>query len=205
MNKLLLKDLNKDTVYVVEDDPAVRQLLSSILTNLGFQVVVFANSAQFLEELPQINRPCVLLLDMQLPDMSGIELQEHLSALGVLIPIIYISGQSHPQQIINGMKKGAIDFLLKPFSLEDLIEAVNKAMASDLLMTTKQSYYDNLTLREKEVFNLLATGKNNKAVANELKVTQSMIKLHKSRVMEKMHVASLQALTKLYLTLEKHL
>ena len=143
---------------------------------------------------------------MQMPDMTGVELQEELVKLGRKTPIVFVSGQSHPHQIVQGLKKGALDFLFKPFNLEELLKAVADAIEFDrrqlkrvsVDMETKREY-ESLTPREREVCIWLVQGLLNKDIAIKLGTTDATIKVHKARVMSKMHVDSVQLLVKKYL------
>ena len=143
---------------------------------------------------------------MQMPDMTGLDLQEKLLQLGRKTPIVFISGQSHPHQIVKGLKKGALDFLFKPFNLEDLLKAVAEAIDFDRRQLKRVSQdvetkkdYANLTPREKEVCSWLVQGLLNKDIAVKLGTTDATIKVHKARVMDKMHVDSVQTLVKKFL------
>ena len=143
---------------------------------------------------------------MQMPDMTGLDLQEKLLQLGRKTPIVFVSGQSHPHQIVRGLKKGALDFLFKPFNLEDLLKAVAEAIDFDRRQLKRVSQdvetkkdYANLTPREKEVCSWLVQGLLNKDIAVKLGTTDATIKVHKARVMDKMHVDSVQTLVKKFL------
>jgi FixJ family two-component response regulator len=143
---------------------------------------------------------------MQMPDVSGLDLMERLEKLGRKTPIVFLSGQSHPQQIVKGLKKGALDFLFKPFNIEELLQAIDQAIEYDqkqLKRHLKESEikrnYNSLTPREREVCGLLVEGLMNKEIAERLGTTDATIKVHKARVMEKMQANSLQELVKFYL------
>jgi FixJ family two-component response regulator len=149
--------------------------------------------------------PSAILLDMRMPSMSGIDLQKKLKEMGRETPIIFISGESMPHEIVTSMKQGAIDFLFKPFNLDDLLRCISAAIEKDkeIFQITTQSLtinqrYEFLTPREKEVCALLVEGLMNKDVAVRLGTTDATIKVHKSRVMEKMRAPSLQELVRLY-------
>jgi FixJ family two-component response regulator len=165
----------------------------------------YSSAIKFLEKSLPIS-PAVILLDMQMPDMTGVELQEELVKLGRKTPIVFVSGQSHPHQIVQGLKKGALDFLFKPFNLEELLKAVADAIEFDqrqlkrvsVDMETKREY-ESLTPREREVCIWLVEGLLNKNIAIKLGTTDATIKVHKARVMSKMHVDSVQLLVKKYL------
>jgi len=176
-----------------------------MLRELDYNVHDFASAKAFIEHSLPI-APAVILLDMQMPDMDGLDLQEELVRMGRKTPIIFISGQSHPQQIVKSLKKGALDFLFKPFNLEHLLHSVADAIAFDSRQLKRVSkdvevkrYFSTLTPREKEVCHLLVKGLLNKDIAVELGITDATIKVHKARVMEKMRADSLQGLVKSYL------
>ncbi len=148
-----------------------------------------------------------------MPDMTGLDLQEKLLKCGRKTPIIFVSGQSHPYQIVQGLKKGALDFLFKPFNLEELLKAVAEAIDFDSRQLKRVSMdveakkdYESLTPREREVCGWLVKGLLNKDIAVKLGTTDATIKVHKARVMDKMHADSVQVLVKKYLesNLENH-
>lgn len=168
----------------------------------------FSSALTFLEHSLPVS-PAVILLDMQMPDMTGLDLQEKLLQMGRKTPIVFVSGQSHPHQIVKGLKKGAIDFLFKPFNLEDLLKAVADAVEFDRRQLKRISKevetkkdYATLTPREKEVCFWLVKGLLNKDIAVKLGTTDATIKVHKARVMDKMHVESVQTLVAKYLESE---
>ena len=192
-------------IYLIDDDESMRTSLARMLGEVGYQVQEYASATDFLEKsLPLA--PAVILLDMQMPDITGLELQKELLSLGRKTPIIFISGQSHPHQIVQALKNGAIDFLFKPFNLEELLQAINEALKFDqrqLKSLTKEietkKNYALLTPREKEVSALLVKGFLNKEIAQQLGISKATIKVHKARVIEKMQVTSMQDLVKKYL------
>ena len=172
----------------------------------------YSSAATFLQKSIPI-APAVILLDMQMPDMTGLDLQEKLLSLGRKTPIVFVSGQSHPHQIVQGLKKGALDFLFKPFNLEELLKAVADAIAFDGRQLKRVSMdvettreYESLTPREREVCIWLVKGLLNKDIAVKLGTTDATIKVHKARVMDKMHADSVQILVKKFLEsdLEHH-
>jgi len=199
-------------IYLIDDDESMRVSLTRMLRDLGYLVDDYAKAADFLEKSIPVS-PAVILLDMQMPDMTGLDLQEKLVKLGRKTPIIFVSGQSHPHQIVQGLKKGAVDFLFKPFNLEELLKAIADALDFDSHQLKRVSMdvemrrdYVSLTPREREVCTWLVKGLLNKDIAVKLGTTDATIKVHKSRVMEKMHVDSVQTLVKKYLEsdLENH-
>ena len=199
-------------IYLIDDDESMRVSLSRMLRELGYLVEDYSSAATFLQKSIPI-APAVILLDMQMPDMTGLDLQEKLLSLGRKTPIVFVSGQSHPHQIVQGLKKGALDFLFKPFNLEELLKAVADAIAFDGRQLKRVSMdvettreYESLTPREREVCIWLVTGLLNKDIAVKLGTTDATIKVHKARVMDKMHADSVQVLVKKFLEsdLEHH-
>ncbi|MEY3390305.1 MAG: hypothetical protein RL350_566 [Pseudomonadota bacterium] len=193
------------TIYLIDDDDAIRRSLSRMLADVGYDVFDYNSATSFLSN-SRVVSPAVILLDMQMPDLSGLELLDCLEKNGSTTPIIFLSGQSHPQQIVKGLKKGALDFLFKPFNLEELLNAIQTALEYDrkqfkrILKTSeiKQNFL-LLTPREKEVFFLLVSGLMNKEIAQQLGTTDATIKVHKARVMEKMRAGSVQDLVRFHL------
>lgn len=199
-------------IYLIDDDESMRVSLSRMLRDLGYLVEDYASAKGFLEKSVPVS-PAVILLDMQMPDMTGLDLQEQLLKIGRKTPIVFVSGQSHPHQIVQSLKKGALDFLFKPFNLEELLKAVADAIDFDgrqlkrvsMDVETKRDY-ESLTPREREVCAWLVAGLLNKDIAVKLGTTNATIKVHKARVMDKMHADSVQTLVKKYLEsdLENH-
>ena len=187
---------------MIDDDASMRTSLSRMLINYGYTVNVFECPEDFIEQSIPVS-PAAILLDMRMPTMSGTELQRRLNGLGRNTPIIFISGESLPHEIVIAMKQGAIDFLFKPFNLDDLLKAIASAVEKDKevfkvatqSMTVTQRY-ESLTPREKQVCVLLVDGLMNKDIAVRLGTTDATIKVHKSRVMEKMQADSLQDLVR---------
>jgi FixJ family two-component response regulator len=199
-------------IYLIDDDESMRISLSRMLRELGYLVEDYASAKVFMEKSVPVS-PAVILLDMQMPDMTGLDLQEQLLRYGRKTPIVFVSGQSHPRQIVQGFKKGALDFLFKPFNLEELLKAVADAIDFDSKQLKRVSMdvetkreYESLTPREREVCTWLVKGLLNKDIAVKLGTTDATIKVHKARVMDKMHVDSVQNLVKKYLEsdLENH-
>ena len=199
-------------IYLIDDEESMRTSLGRMLRELGYLVEDYASASMFLEKSVPVS-PAVILLDMQMPDSTGLDLQEKLLKFGRKTPIIFISGQSHPHQIVSGLKKGAVDFLFKPFNLEELLKSIAHAIDFDsrqlkrisLDLEAKRDYV-SLTPREREVCGWLVKGLLNKDIAVKLGTTDATIKVHKARVMDKMHADSLQSLVKKFLEadLENH-
>ena len=192
-------------IYLIDDDNSMRESLTRMLRDVGYLVEDYASAVKFLEISIPVS-PAVILLDMQMPDMTGVELQEQLVKLGRKTPIVFVSGQSHPHQIVQGLKKGAVDFFFKPFNLEELFKAIADAIEFDRRQLKQVSVdietkreYESLTPREREVCAWLVEGLLNKDIAVKLGTTDATIKVHKARVMSKMHVDSVQTLVKKYL------
>lgn len=197
---LLLTHASMQHVYVIDDNKVVAMALSDTLQRLGYSTEVYNDPLVFLRESMPVS-PAVILLDMRMPSMSGVELQKRLLELGRKTPIIFISGEWQSSEIVMGMKQGALDFLFKPFNLDELLTVIQKALSKDLqnsLATSRQlsmrERYNSLTPREKEVCALLVAGLLSKQVAAQLGITNATIKVHKSRVLEKMQATSLQQL-----------
>ena len=192
-------------IYLIDDDESMRTSLGRMLKDVGYIVEDFSSAVTFLENSLPV-APAVILLDMQMPDMTGLDLQEKLIQLGCKTPIVFVSGQSHPHQIVKSLKRGALDFLFKPFNLEDLLKAVADALEFDRRQLKRVSKevetkkdYATLTPREREVCFWLVKGLLNKDIAVKLGTTDATIKVHKARVMDKMHVESVQTLVAKYL------
>lgn len=197
-------------VYLVDDEISIRESLVPVLEDHGFVVQAFSNPADFLDGI-EISRPAVILLDMRMPRLSGLEVQSRLRELSKTIPIIFISGKCGKNEIVKGFKEGAQDFLLKPFDIDVLLEAVNKAISLDLNISSSESRLRNLltrletlTHREREVFEQLAKGLMSVEVASCLDLSPKTVKIHKSRILEKMGVSSVQELAILFFELGLH-
>ena len=193
------------TVYLIDDDNSMRDSLARMLRDVGYSIQDFESATSFLQNSLPV-APAVIVLDMQMPDVSGLDLMERLEKLGRKTPIVFLSGQSHPQQIVKGLKKGALDFLFKPFNIDELLQAIDQALDYDQKQLKRnlkdgeiKRNFSSLTPREKEVCTLLVEGLMNKEIAERLGTTDATIKVHKARVMEKMQAHSLQGLVKFYL------
>lgn len=193
-------------VYVVDDDISVGQSIKRLLSFYDYHVQAYISGDEFFDKA-QFNSPAVLLLDMRMPDKSGIDVQKRLIDAGIQMPIIFISGESLPQEIVSGMKNGAVDFLFKPFKAEDLVSAVEiglqeqeeKARQDSSANEAKQKYA-SLTNRQKQVCDYLVQGLDNKTIAANLGVTYDAIKLHKRIVLEKMQADSVVMLARMLIS-----
>jgi FixJ family two-component response regulator len=187
-------------VYLVDDDPSIRRALKSSLTELGYTVNEYESSKAFLTDAVPIS-PAVVLLDMRMPAQPGIETQATLAKHGWQTPVIFISGESLAPQIVTAMKQGAIDFLFKPFSMQELLQAIERGIALDrqlhaqsVRLNTAKARFALLTPRESEVCIEILSGRSNKEIASLSGSAAATIKLHRSRVLTKMQVKSLSAL-----------
>jgi FixJ family two-component response regulator len=183
-------------IFLLEDNNQLRADLSRILESCGFTVMQFENAQSFLDDFSQVT-PAVVVTDMRMPGLSGVDLQERLSSGGRKIPIIFISGESTDAQIVSAMKNGAVDFLLKPFSRESLLSAVKKGIEIDALAMQKllkkiafEKKLKILSPRELETFHLLVLGFNNTQIVNQLGVSLPTAKQYKSAVMHKLGLSS---------------
>jgi FixJ family two-component response regulator len=184
-------------IFLIDDDESMRTVLKGMLEFLGFQVYVYASAIEFLKVSMQA-APAVIITDMQMPDMSGVELQAELLKRGRQIPIIFISGESTLPQTISAMKQGAIEFLLKPFERDQLLSAVVRGLEQDVaymrsyvVQTTLAEGLKGLSPREREVFELLAIGFNNLQIQEKLNISLPTAKQYKSEVMRKLNLSSL--------------
>ena len=191
---------NKKYIFLVEDDDELRSDLERALQFCGYTVFTFPNPEQFLSEFKPLV-PAVLVTDMRMPKLSGVQLQSELIAKGHKIPIIFISGESSDEQIVKAFKNGAFDFLLKPFSREDFLSAVAKALEQDSVAMQEfirksqlAEALKSLSPRERQVFDLLAKGYGNKELVDELGIALSTAKEYKSEVMYKLRLRSLAEL-----------
>lgn len=191
------------TVFVVDDESTVRRALERLLRAEGYAVATFASGTEFLSARPSV-RPACLILDMAMPDGSGLDLQQSLLEHRVTLPVIFLTGRADIPMCSQAMKRGAADFLTKPVDHDDLLAAVRRAMLADTEAEAGRSAREkilariaSLTPREREVLDLVTTGLLNKQVAAQLGTTEKTIKVHRARVMEKMQVQSLAELVRL--------
>ena len=189
------------TVYVVDDDASMRESLSSLLRAEGMQVETFASPAGFLAAENLRDFACIVL-DLRMPGLDGLALQEKLVERGTALPIIFITGHGDVPDAVRAMKAGAVDFLKKPFEDFQLMRAITAALSrvsaqfhDKLASAELLARFESLTPREKEIMFLVAQGKQNKLIAHDLGVTESTVKVHRHNVMSKMQLRSLPELT----------
>lgn len=191
------------TVFVVDDDADVLEAVDFLLHSVGLKVETYASAKEFLEAYDPLQPGC-LVLDVRMPGMSGLELQERLEALESTLPIIFLSAHGDVPIAVHAIKAGAVDFLEKPFRDQELIDKVqdaievNARLRRDLAERNRiAGRIDALTPREREVMELVVQGKTNKAIASELGLSQRTVEIHRARVMEKMRAESLPELVQM--------
>ena len=191
-------------VHIVDDDASFRTAIERRLRKAGYEVATYPSAQHLLDCLPNESELACILLDVRIPGLSGPELQERLSELGSTVPIVFLTGYAEVQTTVRAIKAGAEDVLTKPVSSEELLGAIERALALHQVTRNQKNKLDvvrahvaKLTPREREVFELVIRGKTNKQVANVLGATERTIKAHRHRVMEKMQVQSLAELVSL--------
>jgi RNA polymerase sigma factor (sigma-70 family) len=197
-------------VHIIDDNASVRRAVKRLLGSVGIDAVTYSSAQRFLDSEPA-DVPSCLVLDVRMPRLSGLELQDQLIAAGRAVPIVFITGHGDIAMAVEAMKKGAVDFLPKPFNDQDLIDAIHRALDQHERLRDEQAERDEilarlerLTPREREVMELVITGLLNKQVAGELGTTEKTIKVHRARVMDKMEAASLAELVRLAARVDVH-
>lgn len=187
-------------IFVVDDNVSVRDAISNLLESVGLRGETFASADEFLNA-PRPEAPSCLILDVKLPGRNGLEIQEDLQAIGIRIPIVFITAHGDVPMTLRAMKAGAVDFLAKPFQKKDLLDAVHQALEHDRVQRKEQAEVsslrarvDTLTPREREVMDLVVTGLMNKEAAAKLGLSEITVKVHRGRVMQKMEADSLAEL-----------
>ena len=197
-----MKDI-KPVVFIVDDDSSVRRSLERLVRSVGLTAKSFASAKEFLQTGHGKETGC-LVLDMRMPEVSGLELQEKMTRAGILLPIIFISGHATVPMSVRAMKAGALDFLQKPFDEQDLLEAVYRAL--DRCRQAREEHHEMETLRvrvrsltpkEYEVFTCVITGMPNKNIADRLATAEKTVKVHRAAIMKKMGAESVAALVRM--------
>jgi FixJ family two-component response regulator len=190
-------------VFVVDDDPLIRDGLRSLIKSVGLHVETFGSSREFMQRRPS-DAPGCLVLDVRLPGLSGLDLQRELTESNFQIPIIFMTGHGDIPMSVRAMKNGAQEFLTKPVRGQDLLDAVQQAIARDRAarrerakMADLRTRFDSLTPREKEVMDLIVAGLLNKQIAGELNIEEVTIKTHRAHIMQKTQAESLAHLVRM--------
>jgi FixJ family two-component response regulator len=188
------------TIFVVDDDAAVRRSLTRLLRSAGWNAEVFASAGELLERAP-ISGPGCVLLDIQMPGMSGLELQERMSEAGISLPVVFLSGKGDIPMSVQAMKHGAVDFLVKPVDEASLFQALDQAVKRQAVEAATRQGRDCimarlalLSAREREVLERVVQGRLNKQIAFELGIAEKTVKAHRGRVMEKMEARTVAEL-----------
>ena len=198
----MIKEI-KPTVFVVDDDAAVRDSLRMLLKSVGLPVEVFESGQEFLDA-DRDDRPGCLVLDIRMPGMSGLELQVKLNERHSILPIIFITGHGDVPMAVEAMQAGAVDFIQKPFRDQDLLDRIGQALEKDAAARQQlaersaiERRLATLTPRETEVLRLVVAGKANKVIAGDLNLSQRTVEIHRARVMEKMRAQSIAHLVRM--------
>lgn len=193
------------TVYIVDDDQAIRHAMELLMRSVGLNYEIFHSGDEFLSNHTNDRAGC-LVLDIRMPGLGGLELQEKLNGLGSTLPIIFISGHGDVPMAVEAMQKGAVDFIQKPFRDQELLDRIGEALKTDQERRSAREKksdvlgkIEKLTNRERQVLDLVVTGKPNKVIAYELGVSQRTVEIHRARVMEKMQAKSLADLVRMQL------
>jgi two-component system response regulator FixJ len=193
------------TVYIVDDDQAIRRAMDFLMRSVGLNYEIFHSADDFLAKYTNEFAGC-LVLDIRMPGLGGLELQQKLLEMDSSLPIIFITGHGDVPMAVEAMQKGALDFIQKPFRDQELLDRVSEAMKTDREIRSAREEkagvaqrIEKLTKREREVLDLVVTGKPNKIIAYELGVSQRTVEIHRARVMEKMEAKSLAGLVRMHL------
>ena len=195
-------NISAAVVFIVDDDPLIRDALDQLVRSVGLTAETFSSARAFLgRELS--DRPCCLVLDIRMPELSGLDLQDELIKRGVSIPIIFMTGHGTVPMSVRAMKSGALDFIEKPFEDQELLDAINRAIKQSRMVRTEEAEIDAieqrinlLTLREHEILTFIIAGKLNKQIAYDLGMSENTVKTHRARIMRKMSVNSLAELVR---------
>jgi FixJ family two-component response regulator len=194
-------------IYIVDDDDSMREAIELLLRTVGYQTVPFARAGEFLAKYNP-DQHAALVLDVRMPEMSGLEVQQQLNRSGAMLPVIFITGHGDIPMAVQAMKDGAFDFLTKPFRDQDLIDRINTALKQDKENRAELERHADLrrraaslTAREREVMALVVDGKANKVIAIDLGLSERTVEIHRANVMEKMGARSIAHLVKMHLTL----
>jgi FixJ family two-component response regulator len=198
-----MKSAAVPTVFIVDDDRSMRQAIQDLVESVGLRAEAYATGQEFLRR-QLTSHPSCLLLDVRLPQMSGLDLQRQLAEIGLQIPIIFITAHGDIPMSVRALKSGAVEFLTKPFRDQDLLDAIQQALQRDSAARAQQTEihaleqrFQSLTLREREVMTLVVSGMLNKQIASELGASEATVKIHRGHVMEKMQAGSIVELVRM--------
>ena len=191
------------TVFIVDDDGGVRRAVQDLVESVGLRAESFATGQEFLHK-KRTSDPSCLVLDVRLPQMSGLDFQRMLADVGIQIPIIFITAHGDIPMSVRALKSGAVEFLTKPFRNQDLLDAIQQALQRDRAVREQQDQvhelhgrYLDLTAREREVMGLVVAGMPNKQIASEIGISEATVKIHRGNVMQKMQAGSLIELVRI--------
>jgi FixJ family two-component response regulator len=198
-----VEESGEPVVLVVDDDKSMREALKRLFRSVGLRVKVFGSTSELMRStLPNV--ASCLVLDIRLPEVSGLDFQVDLAAAGIQIPIIFMTGHGDIPMTVQAMKAGAVDFLTKPFRHQEMIHAVNRALAADRRRRAEQEtvsqlrfLYESLTAREREVIALASAGLRNKRIAANLGISEITVKVHRVHIMRKMRARSIADLVRI--------
>jgi FixJ family two-component response regulator len=198
-----MKTTSVPTVFIIDDDRGMRQAIQDLVESVGLRAESFANSQEFLNK-GQPPGPSCLVLDVRLPQMSGLDFQRLLAETGVQIPIIFITAHGDIPMSVRALKSGAVEFLTKPFRDQDLLDGIQQALQRDRVTREQQAEllhvqkrYQTLTGREREVMALVVSGLLNKQIASEIGASEATVKIHRGNLMQKMEAGSLIELVRM--------
>lgn len=197
------------TIFIIDDDPGVQQALRLLFRSVGYRTEVFGTARQFLDAYDDQWSGCILL-DIRMPEMSGLELQQRLNDRHSILPIIFMTGHGDVPMAVEAMQAGAVDFIQKPFNDTDLldrvVQAINKDTDSRRVLRERHEIRKRLGLltpREREIMDLVVNGRANKVIAADLNLSQRTVEIHRARVMEKMQAASLAHLVRMVIAADE--